>query len=209
MKVKIINASGGDTGKQAELVDGLFAALIKPVVVHEVVRATLNNKRRATAATKNRGEVRGGGKKPWKQKGTGRARAGSIRSPLWKGGGVTFGPTPERNYSTKVNKRARQVALRSVLTDRAKNGQVVVVEAFSVPSGKAIDFLNNLKQLQVLGKVLIVLPKVMPETYRAGRNLPTVRINQAGNLNVLDILWAKTIVLSQESLDLITKRFAK
>ena len=129
MKTKVYNLEGKET-KEMELSDAVFNVKVKPSVVHEVFVAQRNNTREPWADTKNRGEVSGGGKKPWPQKGTGRARHGSIRSPLWKGGGVTFGPLSTRNYKTKINKKTRRVALRMCLTDKLANGALWVVEDF-------------------------------------------------------------------------------
>jgi large subunit ribosomal protein L4 len=130
MKTKMYNVLGKEVG-DVELADNVFNVVVKPEVVHEVFVAQMNNQREPWADTKKRGEVSGGGKKPWQQKGTGRARHGSIRSPIWKGGGVTFGPLTERSYKTKINKKTRRLATAMCLSDKAQNQGLLVVDDFS------------------------------------------------------------------------------
>ena len=146
MKTVVYNILGKEIG-EVELNDAIFAVKIKPEVVHQVFVSQSGNQRESIAHTKNRSEVRGGGKKPWAQKGTGRARHGSIRSPIWRGGAVIFGPTSERNWKTKINKDTRRLALKMCLTDKAQNGALYVVEDFSFekPKTKTVaEFLKNI-----------------------------------------------------------------
>ena len=146
MKAKVYNLEGKATG-EIELSDAIFGVKIKPEIVHQVFTAQMNNRREPWADTKKRGEVRGGGKKPWQQKGTGRARHGSIRSPIWKGGGVTFGPLSVRNYKTKINDKLRRLALKMCLSDKASGAALWVVEDFKFAEPKTKLFANFLKAL--------------------------------------------------------------
>ncbi|MEO8065365.1 MAG: 50S ribosomal protein L4 [Candidatus Doudnabacteria bacterium] len=180
-------------------------------LVHAAVRTQRNNARPSIAHTKNRGEVAGSGKKPWKQKGTGRARAGSVRSPLWRHGGITFGPTSARNWSLKMNKSAVRKALFSILTDKVNNHKLVIVESFDT-TAKTKDLAVKLAILATkagLGeKYILVLSTHNQDLVRAARNLKHVKILPANQLNVLDLLNHDTMIL-KDALPVIEKTYLK
>jgi large subunit ribosomal protein L4 len=197
-------------GKSAGTVDlpgSLFDAEINEFVVHEAVVAYLANQRQGTVNTKERSDVRGGGRKPWRQKGTGRARAGTIRSPLWRGGGTVFGPHP-RDHRVKVNKKARRVALCSSLTSRAKDGNVVVVKSLEFDAPRTKDFVGLLKSLGATGKTLVVLDKAHEATIKSARNITTVHLTLADSVNTYDVVWADKVIVSDTALSRMEEVYA-
>jgi large subunit ribosomal protein L4 len=200
-----IRSTSGDVVGKATLDDALFGAQINVPVMHQVVRAQLAAARAGTRATKRRGQVSGGGKKPWRQKGTGRARQGSTRAPHWVGGGVVFGPQP-KDYSMKVNRKMRAVALRSALSDRAREGRIAVVDSFSFEEPKTKDAVKALEALGVTGKSLLVLEAVDMTIGKSFRNLGSVHIITTGQLNTYDILNADWLVFTKAALDLVGKK---
>lgn len=173
--------------------------------VKEVVVAHRANARQGTRSTKTRGEVRGGGKKPWAQKGTGRARAGSIRSPLWSGGGVVFGPKP-RDFSKKINGKVKALAFSRALFDRATAGDVSVIEAFAPPQAKTKQMGQVIARIAPKGRVLIVDAPFTTEAQRAARNLARVTLQEASKLNTLDLVAYSWIVVSTKALEQIIAR---
>ncbi len=200
MKIPVYNLNG-EKVEETELNSYIFAIKPKPEVVHQIVVAQEKNARQPLAHTKDRSEVRGGGTKPWRQKGTGRARAGSIRSPLWQGGGVTFGPRKERNFSVKVNKKQKNLALRMVLSDKAKEKNLVVVDKLELPELKTKKLLEVLNKLPVKdNKTVIALSKQDPKLVRAVKNLKKVLTLGAGSLNVVDLLKYKYLLISKAGL---------
>lgn len=211
MKVKVYNQTGQATQEEVELHPKIFSiSKVKPELVHFVASAILSNMRNTVASTKTRGEVRGGGKKPWAQKGTGRARHGSIRSPLWKGGGVVFGPRPDRNFKKKVNKKVRRLAIFTVLTDRARDNRVLVLDNLQVEGQKTKNLvreLRNFDQAFPAKKTLIVIATKQEDVTKAVRNLPNARVSLANNLNLLDLLWAERVVILKEALPIIEKTY--
>ncbi|HEU4366030.1 MAG TPA: 50S ribosomal protein L4 [Candidatus Krumholzibacteria bacterium] len=199
-------------GKNAGTVDlpkSLFDAEVNEFVVHETVVAYLANQRQGTVNTKERSDVRGGGKKPWKQKGTGRARAGTIRSPLWRGGGTVFGPHP-RDHRLKVNKKAKRIALSSSLTSRAKDGNVIVVKSLEFDAPKTRAFAGLLKSVGAYPgkKTLVVLDKAHLPTIKSVRNIDSVRITLADSVSTYDVVWAEKIVVSSAALSRMEEVFA-
>ncbi|MDH4038608.1 MAG: 50S ribosomal protein L4 [Candidatus Krumholzibacteria bacterium] len=199
-------------GKSAGTVDlpkALFDAEVNEFVVHEAVVAYLANQRQGTVNTKERSDVRGGGRKPWRQKGTGRARAGTIRSPLWRGGGTVFGPHP-RDHRVKMNKKVKRIALCSSLTSRARDGNVVVVKSldFDVPRTK--DFAGLLKSVGAYPdkKTLVVLDKAHPATIKSVRNIDQVRVTLADSVSTYDVVWAEKLVVSSAALSRMEEVFA-
>ncbi len=210
-EVSVYNQAGQETGEKLELPAAIFArSAVKPAVVQFVAAAMLANLRTSTAATKTRGQVRGGGKKPWKQKGTGRARAGSIRSPLWRGGGVVFGPTVERNYSKKVNRKTKRLGLFAVLSSRAQEGRLAVMDNLELSSGKTRELVAKLAALGTIlkGKRILIITAEKPEALqRAARNLPEVKLCLAKNLNLLDLLWSESIIVLKNALPVMTKTY--
>ena len=198
MKVKVYNIEGKETGEM-NLSDRIFGVKVKPEVVHGVFTAQNNNQREPWADTKNRGEVSGGGKKPWPQKGTGRARHGSIRSPIWKGGGVAFGPLSIRNYKEKINKKTKRLALKMCLSDRVQNNALLVVEDFNFSEPKTKVFVNLLKALPVKAKSFLLLTPGKNETVlRMTKNLKSVKTVRAEDISVMDLL-SKAMVLTSKA----------
>jgi large subunit ribosomal protein L4 len=191
--------------KKVALDDDAFGARFNGPLVHESVRAELNARRRGTAATKTRGKVRGGGAKPWRQKGTGRARAGSSRSPIWVGGGTVFGPHP-RSYTTKVNRKERRAALRSALSVHAERGTIAVLDpsGFAEPSTKAANELIG--GWSGGGSVLVVLTEDQAPVALSFRNLRRVSVLPADNCGVADLVGAASLLVTEEALDQLTSR---
>jgi len=208
MKVKVYNLEGKETGEMT-LQDSVFNVPIKQEVVHEVFNAQLARQREPWADTKTRGEVRGGGKKPWQQKGTGRARHGSIRSPIWKGGGVSFGPVSTRNYKIKINKETRRVAIRMCLTDRVANNFLLVVDNFDFKAPKTKIFVDFLKSLPVKSKSFLVLNDGNDKVVRMTNNLKKVSTVPATDVNVMEILSKGAIITSKAGIEKIEKILSK
>lgn len=196
--VKIYNLKGESTGEM-ELPDFLQTKW-KPQLVYQVVKSLMANLRKSIAHTKTRGEVRGGGKKPWRQKGTGRARHSSIRSPLWKGGGVTFGPRKEKDYSEKINKKMLKEALLSVLSKKALEGEIKIVDSFSLGSSKTKPFAAILKKITNDNSTLLLLPLKNKNLLLASRNLRNVKSVPANTVNAYNLLSAKEILMDKETL---------
>ena len=187
-KIKVYNLKG-EVVREEQLDSKFFEVVVKPVVVQQVVEAQLANSRQILAHTKGRSEVRGGGRKPWRQKGTGRARHGSIRSPLWRGGGVTFGPTKERNFSKGINKKMKTKALQMVLTDKAKNQKIILIDELKLAEAKTKKLVEILNNLPLKGKsTLITLPKKDELIIKSANNLPKVDTLPLTSLNVYDLL---------------------
>lgn len=180
-----------------ELAPEVFEVEIRPEILHMVVRAHLAAKRAGTHATKMRGQVRGGGKKPWRQKGTGRARAGSIRSPLWRGGAILFGPQP-RSYEFKVNKKIRSLALRMALSSRLSGDNLLVVKSIDLPEVKTKGFVQVAKALG-LEKALIVSADPANNLVLSARNIPGIKVLEADKLNVYDVLYYPKLVLLESA----------
>src|SRR3990167_4936641 len=186
MKTKVYNWQGKEVS-ELELADAVFNVPVKRSVVHEVFVAQMNNQREPWADTKNRGEVRGGGKKPWQQKGTGRARHGSIRSPIWKGGGVAFGPLSIRNYKTKTNKKTRRLATKMCLSDKANQGALWIVEKLAFTEPKTKLFAKLLKVLPAKQHSFLVLTSGKDETIlRITKNVPKIQTMRAEDVSVAD-----------------------
>lgn len=209
LKISVLNNEGKSAGSM-ELAPAVFGVAHNDPLIHQVVKGLMAQKRQVLAHTKGRGDVRGGGKKPWKQKGTGRARHGSSRSPIWVGGGVTFGPTKERNFYQKVNKQMRQAALRMVLSDKVANDRLVILEAWTVSEPKTKALASVLKNLPSASKksLIVTLPKDV-NTIKAAKNLPKSMRIGANNLNVLDVLKYEYMVASKEAVEAIQQRYAK
>jgi large subunit ribosomal protein L4 len=204
MKFKIYSPDGSSS-HEAEFDIPAFEGDRGVQAVKEVVVAHQANARLGTHSTKRRGEVRGGGKKPWRQKGTGRARAGSTRSPLWPGGGVVFGPKP-RDYTKKINAKVKALAFSRALFDRATAGDIEVIESFEANPVKTKVIGLTLNRIAPAGKVLIVDEPFTPELRRAARNLARVTMQDAGNLNTLDLCQYRKILVSSRALEKIIVR---
>jgi large subunit ribosomal protein L4 len=200
-KVDILSAAGKKVGSR-DLSSDVFEATVSVPLMHQVVVAGMASLRRGTHATKTRGDVSGGGKKPWRQKGTGRARQGSNRAPQWTGGGVVHGPHP-RDHELRVNKKMRKGALRSALTDALQSGKLVALEDLAFDEPKTARAAEVLEALEVGGKVLLVLPEPSETgaVEKSFRNLTGVRIAYAGGLGVYEVVAADTLLLTQAALD--------
>ena len=201
--IDVHDAHGKKAGSR-ELAPGIFEAPVSVPLMHQVVVAGLAGIRAGTHSTKTRGDVRGGGKKPWRQKGTGRARQGSIRSPQWVGGGVAHGPHP-RDHSMRVNKKMRKGALRSALTDAARSGKLVIVSELEFDEPKTKRATALLSALDLAGNVLLVLDEPTDDGVieRSFRNLAGVRMAYAGGLGTYDVLWADRVLLTGAALDVL------
>jgi large subunit ribosomal protein L4 len=198
---------GSESGK-CDLPEALFAAEINEAAVHETVTAYLANQRQGSANAKGRAEVRGGGRKPYRQKGTGRARAGTIRSPLFRGGGVVFGPHP-RDYRIKPTKKVKRLALRSSLSSRAAGGDIHVIEALSFDAPKTKAFAEVMKKMNAYGgKVLVVLDKPDQNVIKSARNVPGARVTLAEMVNPYQVLWADKIVMTRDAMKKMEEVFA-
>jgi large subunit ribosomal protein L4 len=205
LQATVIDGAGKSTGNQA-LPEEIFGGEVNVPLMHQVMTAQLAEARSGTASTKTRSEVRGGGIKPWRQKGTGRARHGSSRSPIWVGGGVVFGPKP-RDHSVKVNKKMRAAALRSALADKAGDGRIFVIDGFSDTKTKAA--AAALKSAGIEGRVLVVLDPDDESSVtvdRAFRNLSNAAFSLFNSLGTFDIIVADAIVFTKSALDRFTNR---
>ncbi len=200
LTAKVYNLEAKEV-KTLELPEDIFAVEVKPTLLHEVVTIARANQRINLAHTKGRSDVRGGGRKPWRQKGTGRARHGSIRSPLWRGGGVTFGPTKERNFSSQINDKVRKAALRMVLTNKLANDSIYIVEKLEAKDGKT-KVLNEffVKLLGKDKKAVLVMAKKNEEVVKASQNLSNIQTLPFNSLNVLDLLKYPNLVITEKAI---------
>ncbi len=203
--VAVYNMEGKEVDK-IELNDSIFGVEINEHLVHMAVLQQLANKRQGTQKAKTRSEVRGGGRKPWRQKGTGHARQGSTRSPQWTGGGVVFAPTP-RDYSFKLNKKEKRAALKSALTSRVVENKFVVVDELKLDEIKTKKFVEVLKNLNV-EKALVVLNDMDEKVIASAANIPTVKTTQINELNVFDVLKYDTVVVTKAAVATIEEVYA-
>jgi large subunit ribosomal protein L4 len=216
VKVKLYNDKAEEVGEE-KLSSDIFGIEANPELVHQVVVAQNHNSRQVLAHTKGRAEVRGGGKKPWKQKGTGRARAGSSRSPIWIGGGVTFGPTKDRNFSVKINKKMKKKALFMCLSDRVTEDSLILMDKFEideVKTKKVVKVLDKLNKKIISEKeeknaktpsILVVLDKDADKIVKAAKNIEKVSVIGAESLNVVDILKYKYLLTTVQAVKSIEK----
>lgn len=206
-QVVIYNREGKTAGT-LELDAAIFGVKAKPAVLHEAVVAQRANARVAIAHTKTRGEISGGGKKPWKQKGTGRARHGSIRSPIWRGGGITFGPRSNRNFSKKINSKVKRQAILMALSDKVTCGTFYVLESLAADFSKTKDIAKIVRALPIVnGKTLLVLPASEKRAGRLAANIERVTPIGAGSVNVVDVLNHVNLVTTVEGIKEITKTY--
>ena len=192
---------------QIDLNDKIFAAPIKEVAIHQAAVRQMANMRQGTASTKTRAAVAGGGAKPWRQKGTGRARQGSTRAPQWRHGGIVFGPHP-RDYRQDMPRKARRAAVRSLLTSKVTENRLKVLDQLQLEEGKTKHVVALLKALEVDGKALLSMGVGDENTVRAARNVPTVKTVPAANLNALDLLNYDTLILTKEGVDVLERFLA-
>ena len=204
--INVLNMTGEVVGT-VELNDGIFGIEPNEAVVHEVVKNHLANCRQGTQSALTRGEVSGGGKKPWRQKGTGHARQGSTRAPQWTHGGIVFAPKP-RSYSYVLNKKVKRLAMKSALSAKAAAGEIIVVDSIKLDSIKTKDFRAFLNAVKADGKSLVVTPTKNDIVIKSARNIPGVEVSMANLINVYDILKAKNLVLDKEALAVIEEVFA-
>ena len=204
-KISVYNMEGSQVG-EIELNDAVFGVNVNEHLIHMSVVSQLANKRQGTQSAKTRAEVRGGGRKPWRQKGTGHARQGSTRSPQWTGGGVVFAPKP-RDYSFKLNKKERRLALKSALTSRVNENKFIVVDALSLDEVKTKKFVNALNNLKVT-KALVILNENDENVVLSARNIPTVKTALTNTINVYDIMKYDTIVIDKAAVATIEEVYA-
>ena len=204
--INVLNMAGETVGT-VELSDGIFGIEPNTAIVHEVVKNHLANCRQGTQSALTRAEVSGGGKKPWRQKGTGHARQGSTRAPQWTHGGIVFAPKP-RDYSYVLNKKVKRLALKSVLSAKAASGELIVVDAIELPAIKTADFQKFLTAVKADGKAVVVTPEKNDTIVKSARNIPGVLTTTATILSVYDLLNAKYLVLDQRALATIEEVFA-
>lgn len=217
MKTELYNQNAEVIG-EAELPDGIFGVKMNHDLVHQAIVAQMANSRQVIAHTKGRGEVRGGGKKPWRQKGTGRARHASIRSPIWKGGGVAFGPTKERNFEKKINKKTKRKALFMALSSKVTDKELMLLDSLKLNAPKtkeALSVINGLSGKMVGYKnmkkkrdsILFVMPEKDKMILQAVNNLPFIETTDAKSLNVRDLLEKKYLILLKDAVPVIEKTF--
>ena len=204
--IKVLNMAGAEVGT-VELKDSIFGIEPNESVVHEVVKNHLANCRQGTQSALTRAEVSGGGKKPWRQKGTGHARQGSTRAPQWTHGGIVFAPTP-RSYSYVLNKKVKRLAMKSALSAKAAAGEIIVVDSIKMDAIKTKDFRTFLGAVKAEGKALVVTPAKDEIIVKSARNIPGVETSMANLINVYDILKAKNLVIDKEALAVIEEVFA-
>ena len=204
--INVLNMAGETVGT-VELSDGIFGIEPNTAVVHEVVKNHLANCRQGTQSALTRAEVSGGGKKPWRQKGTGHARQGSTRAPQWTHGGIVFAPKP-RSYSYVLNKKVKRLAMKSALSAKAAAGEIIVIDSIKMDSIKTKDFRAFLNAVKADGKSLVVTPAKDEIVVKSARNIPGVETSMANLINVYDILKAKYLVLDKEALTVIEEVFA-
>ena len=204
--IKVLNMAGAEVGT-VELKDSIFGIEPNECVVHEVVKNHLANCRQGTQSALTRAEVSGGGKKPWRQKGTGHARQGSTRAPQWTHGGIVFAPKP-RSYSYVLNKKVKRLAMKSALSAKAAAGEIIVIDSIKMDSIKTKDFRAFLNAVKADGKSLVVTPAKDEIVVKSARNIPGVETSMANLINVYDILKAKYLVLDKEALAVIEEVFA-
>ena len=204
--MKVLNMAGAEVGT-VELNDAIFGIEPNQTVVHEVVKNHLANCRQGTQSALTRAEVSGGGRKPWRQKGTGHARQGSTRAPQWTHGGIVFAPKP-RSYSYVVNKKVRRLALKSVLSAKASEGSVIVVDSIAMDGIKTKSFRGFLDAVKCDGKAVVITPEVNENVVKSARNIPGVLTTTAKMLSVYDILNAKYLVIDQAALATIEEVYA-
>ena len=205
-KVNVYNMQG-EVVEQMELSENIFGVEINEHVVYEVVKNQLANKRQGTQSTKTRAEVRGGGRKPWKQKGTGRARAGSTNSPVFVGGGVAFGPKP-RDYSYKVPKKVRRLAMKSALSSKVQNNEIIVLDALNMEAPKTKEFAQILKNINASKKALVVTAENNENVVKSARNIEGVQAATVNTINVYDILKYDTFVITTDAVKKVEEVYA-
>ena len=205
-KVNVYNMSGEQV-EELDLREDIFGIEINQHAVYQAVKNQLANKRQGTQSTKTRAEVRGGGKKPWRQKGTGRARHGSSRSPIWTGGGITFAPKP-RDYSYKIPKKVKRLALKSVLTSKVQNNEMIIIDEIKIDTPRTKDMLELLSKLNADKKALIVLDTNDKNVIKSANNIPNVATALVNTINVYDILKYNSFIITKEAVKKVEEVYA-
>lgn len=201
MNAPVFSAEGDKQEAGRELPQALFDGVVHEAAMWQTVKAYLANQRRTTAATRTRAQVRGGGRKPWRQKGTGRSRQGSIRSPQWRGGGVVFGPSPLRNYRQDVPKKVRWLARRSAYNARAQEERILLIEPLALEAPRTKSVIALLEGVEAAGNVLLLTAEHKPLVYLSARNIPRVQVRQFGDESAYDVLWADTVIIELPALE--------
>jgi large subunit ribosomal protein L4 len=209
MTLEVFKIDGSTTGEKLELADDIFGIVPNDHAIYLAVKAYHANQRQGTHKSKERGEVSGGGKKPWKQKGRGGSRAGTSRSPVWVGGGTIFGPKPHL-YKQELPKKVKRLARKSALSYKIKDEQLMIVEDFNFEKPKTKDFVKMLESLKAGGKKVLLLTKENSATiYKSGRNIPKVKILEAAQASTYDILNNQMLILQKSAVEVISNTFAK
>ena len=205
-KVNVYNILGEQV-EEIELNDNIFGIEINQHALYEVVKNQLANRRQGTQSAKTRAEVRGGGRKPWRQKGTGRARQGSIRAPHWTGGGVAFAPKP-RDYSYRLPKKVKRLAMKSALSSKVLNGEIIVLEELRMEEPKTKEMANILNNIKANKKALIVMDQKDINVIKSAKNIPNIKTTLVGTLNVYDILKFDTFIITKDAVRKVEEVFA-
>lgn len=205
-KLAVYDMSGAQVG-DIELSDSVFGIEPNVAVMHQFVKMQLANKRQGTASTKTRAEVRGGGRKPWRQKGTGRARVGSSRNPVWKGGGIAFGPK-SRDYSYKLPRKVRRLALKSALSSKVIDNQIIIVDELVFNEPKTKQMVQTMEALKIGGKALVVTADGDANVYKSARNIKGVKPLRADFINVYDLLNYETLLITRDAVSKVEEVFA-
>ncbi len=208
MEIKVYNQEGKEVS-EISLNEAIFELPWNADLIHQVVRTNFANQRQVLASVKDRSEVRGGGRKPWRQKGTGRARHGSIRSPLWKGGGVTFGPEGERNFKLKINKKMAKKATLIILSAKARDNEVLILEDLKLPRPKTKEMAKVMLNFPKVKSALFALSGTYEDIKMAAKNLPNLKITNINNLNILDILKYQYLILTKLGIEYLEKKYAR
>ncbi len=205
-KVALYDINGSQVG-DIELCDDIFGIEVNTHVMYEAVKNYLANQRQGTQSAKTRAEVRGGGRKPWRQKGTGRARQGSIRAPQWKGGGVVFAPKP-RDYSYKLPKKIKRLALKSALSSKVLNNEIIVLDTLALEQAKTKEMVKVLSNVKASKKTLIVIPERDEKVVRAAHNIPGVKTAYVNTINVYDILNCDSFIITKDAVNKVEEVYA-
>jgi len=206
--VKVYNLEGKET-EELKLSDSVFGLPANDDLVHQVYVSLMGNKRQVLAHTKNRGERAGSGIKPWRQKGTGRARVGSLRTPTWRGGGVAFGPTKDRNFKKKINKKMNAKAIAMVLSGKLRDKEIIILDKLELANKKTKEMAAVLKKFKLKGSVLLSFGEKEKDLMRLSRNLMKVKNIATDQLNVLEMLDSKNLIMSKESIKYLEKKYAR
>jgi large subunit ribosomal protein L4 len=209
IKVPVYNFETGEKKSDKSLPEAVFGLKLNPALVHQAYQAIAGNRRQVIAHTKDRAERAGSGKKPWKQKGTGNARVGSVRNPLWRKGGVVFGPTKDRNFSKNINKKMKQKAVKEVLSEKIRNGKLKLVAEYTVAEDKTKKFAESLKKMGLNRSIFVVLNPEEKKFQKISRNISGCKVEMVADINVFDLLNYDNLIMSVASADFIAKKDKK